>query len=280
MQEILGFDSPISNEEKDYLGNQIRKELAPILLMANIPQRSYTKPRGYAGDFLTISNMYDNIPIGVNKTGEIIDQIFLNNTCIKAVKNRRFLLKNEIESLISQNKGEAVNICSFASGPAQELFDANEIVQANQKVSANLIDIDFQALAFVERKLEENPLKIKVNLHQENLIYLSIGRREIKLPEQDLVYSIGLIDYFNDDLVIKLINYAHSILKKGGQLVLGNFHKDNPIKPFMDHVLNWKLIHRTEEDMNRLFQASAFGKDCSAFKYEEEGINMFAFGTK
>jgi hypothetical protein len=44
----------------------------------------------------------------------------------------------------------------------------------------------------------------------------------------------------------------------------------------MDHVLDWRLIHRTEEDMHRLFQASAFRGPCSNIRYEEQGINLFA----
>jgi hypothetical protein len=38
----------------------------------------------------------------------------------------------------------------------------------------------------------------------------------------------------------------------------------------------WKLIRRTEEDMNRLFSASRFGRPCTAIRFEETGINLFA----
>ena len=48
----------------------------------------------------------------------------------------------------------------------------------------------------------------------------------------------------------------------------------------MDHVLDWKLIHRTEEDLNRLFAASAFGAPCARIEAEAEGINLFAVGRK
>lgn len=44
----------------------------------------------------------------------------------------------------------------------------------------------------------------------------------------------------------------------------------------MDYVLDWNLIHRTEEDMNRLFSGSAFRKPCSRIHFEEGGINLFA----
>ncbi len=54
----------------------------------------------------------------------------------------------------------------------------------------------------------------------------------------------------------------------------------NPAKEFMDYVLDWKLIHRTEEEMNRLFSASAFHRACSRIFFEEGGINLFAECTR
>jgi hypothetical protein len=48
----------------------------------------------------------------------------------------------------------------------------------------------------------------------------------------------------------------------------------------MDHVLDWRLIHRTEDDMDRLFAASAFGRTCTNIRFEEQGINLFAAGVR
>lgn len=59
-------------------------------------------------------------------------------------------------------------------------------------------------------------------------------------------------------------------------MILGNFHPNNPAKEFMDYVLEWNLIHRTEEDMNRLFEASAFQRPCTRIQFEAEGVNLFA----
>jgi hypothetical protein len=49
-----------------------------------------------------------------------------------------------------------------------------------------------------------------------------------------------------------------------------------PTRAFMDHVLEWRLIHRTEEDLDRLYKASAFGRGCTRVVFEEQGINLFA----
>jgi hypothetical protein len=96
------------------------------------------------------------------------------------------------------------------------------------------------------------------------------------VTDQDLIYSIGLIDYFDDQIVIKLLNLVYSMLRSGGRAILGNFHPSNPMKAMMDYVLDWKLNHRTEEDMNRLYRQSAFGKPCTRVLFEEQRINLFA----
>ena len=48
----------------------------------------------------------------------------------------------------------------------------------------------------------------------------------------------------------------------------------------MDHVLDWRLIHRDEADMNRLFETSRFGTPCTEIRYEEEGVNLFAMALR
>jgi extracellular factor (EF) 3-hydroxypalmitic acid methyl ester biosynthesis protein len=55
---------------------------------------------------------------------------------------------------------------------------------------------------------------------------------------------------------------------------MGNFHSLN-LKAFMGHVLDWRLIHRTEDDRSRLFRASVFCSPCSNVRFEEQGINLF-----
>jgi SAM-dependent methyltransferase len=127
------------------------------------------------------------------------------------------------------------------------------------KVDATLVDIDAEAVAFVRERRDAAGFQSQMILHQANLVYLAMGRTSIDLAPQDLIYSIGLIDYFNDRFVVNLMNYAYRLLKPGGRLILGNFHPRNPIA-LMDYVLDWKLIHRTEEDMDRLFAASMFSR--------------------
>ncbi|HEU4509391.1 MAG TPA: class I SAM-dependent methyltransferase family protein [Pyrinomonadaceae bacterium] len=262
--------------DSEELGAKIQSDLLPYLLLTNTAERWYSKPRGYAGDFLSIHQIYQNTPAGRGRIGSVLDRCFLNIAAAVAVRNRRPLLAEEINAVVAA-KGEApARITSLACGPAAEVFDVYEKLDDPTKLTATLIDIDLQALAFVAERRDRARLQQQMRLLNSNLVYLITGREQIQLRDQDLIYSIGLIDYFSDKFVIKLLNYIHKALLPGGKVILGNFHPRNPDKPLMDHLLDWRLIHRTEDDMNRLFRASLFQSDCSNMRFEQQGINLFA----
>jgi len=66
------------------------------------------------------------------------------------------------------------------------------------------------------------------------------------------------------------------VLRPGGKVILGNFHPSNPSRALMDHVLDWRLIHRSEADMDTLFLASRFGRAATRCRLEPAGVNLFA----
>jgi SAM-dependent methyltransferase len=177
---------------------------------------------------------------------------------------------------VNSKPSGTVTVMCMASGPATEVFDAFGRLEDRGRLRVTLLDIDLQSLAYVDEIRTRQNLTSNITLVNENLIALYLGRSKTKVAPQDLIYSIGLIDYLNDKLVNKVLAYSFENLAPGGRVILGNFHPRNPAKEFMDYVLEWNLIHRTEADMNRLFERSMFGKPCSKIQFEALGINLFA----
>ena len=276
VNEAIGSSSELSRTMRDHLGRKLKAEMLPYILISRIAERAYTKPRGYAGDYLTIEWIYQDEPSGVGSLGRLIDQAFLGLACSGAVCNRRGLLTDQLDRAVKSRGGDRVEVTSFACGPARELYDHFKSYKGDSPVHAHLIDIDAEALEFVEGWRNELDLAAQIDLQQLNLVYLCLGRHQLDLPPQDLVYSIGLIDYFDDEFVIRLLNFIHELLRPGGRVIVGNFHPSNRSRALMDHVFDWKLIHRDEGDMNRLFRASSFASDCSEILYEQQEINLFA----
>jgi extracellular factor (EF) 3-hydroxypalmitic acid methyl ester biosynthesis protein len=276
LHSTLGHQSPLNDGVRAHLGSRLQHEMLPYVLTTQTADRFYSKPRGYAGDYLAIHNIYRNIPGGTGRVGPIVDRMFLETPPSKAVRNRRHLLANEIVATVQSKPTGTARVMCMASGPATEVFDAFARLEDRNRLKATLLDIDLQSLAFVDEVRTRHKLNNHITLVNENLIALYLGRGKTNVEPQDLIYSIGLIDYLNDKLVQKLLQYAYDNLAPGGRVILGNFHPNNPAKEFMDYVLEWNLIHRTEEDMNRLFEASAFKRPCTRIQFEAEGVNLFA----
>lgn len=50
----------------------------------------------------------------------------------------------------------------------------------------------------------------------------------------------------------------YNILKPCGEIVLGDFHERYDFEVFLDYILNWEFIYRTEEDIHRLLEKTLF----------------------
>jgi extracellular factor (EF) 3-hydroxypalmitic acid methyl ester biosynthesis protein len=279
MNELIGDASPDAPEVRQELGARIQREILPYMMLTKNAERWYSKPRGYAGDFLSIQWMYDGKPDGTGRLGPLLDRCFLEMDAAQAVCNRRGLLAEEILKTLAE-RDEPARVLSMACGPARELFDVYEKLSDPTRLTSTCLDIDLQALAFVGDERDRRKLKGRMRLENGNLVYLATGRHKLDLPPQDLAYSIGLIDYFNDTFVVRLLNFVYDTLRPGGRVILGNFHPRNSTKAVMDFVLDWRLIHRTEADMNRLFEESKFKSPCDEIRFEPRGVNLFAIATK
>lgn len=280
INEEIGDESPENVHVKEDLGSRLQREILPYLLLTKTAERPYSKPRGYACDFQTIEGIYRNQPEGSGRLGPLIDSCFLNLPAIKAIRNGRSLMAQEIKKVVAEKDGTTAQITTLGSGPAEEIFDVFNQLDNPSSLNVTLIDIDLQALAIVSDRIEKKKLKKHVKLINGNLVYLAAGKYVVDLREQDLVYSIGLIESFNDKFVISLLDYIYQFLRTGGKVILGNIHPRNPDKALMDYVLDWHLVHRTEEGMHRLFTSSVFKKKCTEISFEDEGINLFASCVK
>jgi CRP-like cAMP-binding protein len=259
----------------------LRLELLPYLLLTRSAERMYRKPRGYAGDFLTIEWMYANEPGGAGELGQLLDRCFLNQPAAQAVRHRRELLKDELEQAPQLTDQRPLRVTSLACGPAAEVFDILlQYPELADQVQFTLVDVDQEALNHVQERLLAHGLDQAVRLERRNLLHLCIGRQTLELEPQHLMYSIGLIDYFDDRIVTRLQTWIRSCLAPGGRSILGNFHPNNPTRGLMDHLLDWRLIHRDEADMVRLADAAGFAPGTTRCRFEQAGVNLFSIATR
>jgi extracellular factor (EF) 3-hydroxypalmitic acid methyl ester biosynthesis protein len=287
MHESLSEVSDLSKENKDKLIQEVRDFILPTILQTETTSRFNTKPLGYAGDYVAIENIYNCREGGSTLIGKIVDRMHIEAQTALAVRNRKQLITNELCKLYQAKERSVIpnffgntplQILSIASGPAREIYDLYKRIDP-KKVKTTLVDFDGEALDFCRKWIKENNWQSNISTLQTSIINLMVGRTPFVIEPQDAVYSIGVIDYFQDKHVVKLLDYIHSILKPKGKVILGNFHKSNIFKEYMDNVLEWKLIHRSEDDMERLLLQSKFAQKGRIF-FEASGLNMFLEGEK
>lgn len=263
------------------IGAYVFRETFPLFMLSRMADRAFTKPRGYAGDYSTIELMYCDDPQGDGRLGKYVDRWWLDLQTARAMKNRRPFLREQIDAAAARWKGGrgGMPVTSLVSGPARELFDSFERA-ADREMKATCIDIDLEALEFASRLARERGLSERFTFAQDNVVRLSRGRGKVKIPPQWLIYSIGLIDYLQDDFVVALMNWSFDNLLGGGSVILGNLDASNPDKPYMDHVLEWVLIHRTPDELRELVSRSKFGMTPACVRTEKAGVNLFVSCTK
>jgi extracellular factor (EF) 3-hydroxypalmitic acid methyl ester biosynthesis protein len=276
-----GFEQAMSGTGyEEVMWGYVFKEVYPYLMRSRFAERAYFKPKGYAGDFLMMEHIYANEPKGEGRLGELIDTFCLQRPGSLAIHGRRELLKTEL-SRISDNlhaRGESTRIMNLACGPNRELFDFLEECDHSESVEALCVDIDAEALQYTNQYVNIFPHRASIRLMSENVIKWSLGRVSHHLGEMDIIYSAGLCDYLDIRLFRALINQCHNHLKSGGTLLLGNF-TPYPDSIFLDKLLKWELIYRTEDDLKEIFEPTLFGTSVNVIS-EKAGVNLFAVAVK
>ena len=163
----------LASSDRTRIGKMVQRELLPYVHLSSFAERCYSKPRGYAGDYLTIEMMYNNEPSGTGRIGPIIDECMLREPPCQAARNRRHLLSGQINQTMRSTNGRA-HIMSLACGPGREIFDALS-GSALDAVDVTALDIDQDALGAVKKQSEQQGIPVRV-LHG-NLIYLAAGRQ-------------------------------------------------------------------------------------------------------
>lgn len=279
--QVRQYGRGMSAKDVPLMWGYVFKELFPYFMRSRFAERAYYKPKGFAGDFKMIEQIYRMTPEGDGKLGRLIDGWLLKQVPPQAVRNRRRLLCDLLDRLCRErlNSGRSLRIMNMACGPCRELFDLLARCDYSRSVDALCIDIDAEALQFANRYVNTAPHQASVRFMQENVIKWALGRARQDFGPQDIIYSSGLCDYLDRRLVTRLIERCHGQLTTGGALVIGNFTPANPDRQFMDNIMYWRLIHRDEEDMRQLFAETSFG-DRITLIAEEKGVNLFAVAVK
>lgn len=237
-----------------------RRELHPLMLAAPFVHRTFTKPLGYAGDYEMV-NMILRDPIeGPNTYARIVNTFVLDREPAEAHRNRIHFLVDllEREARTAARENRKFRVLNIGCGPARETERFIREFERADSGEFSLLDFNEETLQYttdrLNRAIEATGTGAKVEFIHKSIHDLLRESSKGREPEQqwDLVFCAGLFDYLSDRICKRLLKLFHRWTKPGGRVAATNVHARNPIRNFMEHILEWHLIYRDEKHFEGL----------------------------
>ncbi len=276
---VCNFDEQTHAYHREYF----QKQLGTLIWQSPFAKRAYTKPLGYAGDYEMMDMIYRNPYEGDTLYAKLMQVYFTYHIPpAKAVRNRVPLLLKKIEQVAKKGKHATrrSRILSLACGPANEVLEFINQSEASNNVELTLIDIEPEALYFTQEMVLEairnNKRTIKAHIYYLPLMQLLTQHtKHVHLTNRDLIYCMGLFDYFPDRVVQGALKVLYQMLSSEGRLIVGNFDPCNTFKGCLEYCLEWPLIYRSQEELVRLAKKSVGSTTGISCEAESTGINNF-----
>jgi extracellular factor (EF) 3-hydroxypalmitic acid methyl ester biosynthesis protein len=228
--------------------------ITPEYLEGPLIRRSYEKPLGYPGDYEVMNTIYRWRYEGRTMFGQLLHRFGLD--VAECIAMRMVMMQQTIAQVLADAPpGEPVNVTNLACGPAQEVVNCLKIPSLPAPVRFTLIDQDADALSHAYQQTYPEVVRHQGRatiqcLHVSFSQLMRAGRLFRRIPEQNLIYTVGLLDYLSQVRAKALIADLYGQLAKGGMVVVGNM-RDTPssiVWP-LEFICDWSLIYRTEAEM-------------------------------
>lgn len=267
----------LTPEQAKWATQFARDQVGHLVYGAPFANRAFFKPRGYAGDYEMMNHLYRDELVGKTLFDQCMHKYFIDEPAGVAVKNRGQYLYEKITQLFeSVPAAEPLKVLSIASGPAmeQQIFLQKGTRFHGRTAEFTCLDQDEESLKHAQRQLQSSERILRSGFQFRFMNYAIRNVIAEGCPEKDydLIYSAGLFDYFTEPVAQMAAKQMLASVKPGGRVIIGNFSKNNPSVPFMELVLDWHLIYRSEEDLLRIFKGLG-----SKIWVEKEplGVNLF-----
>ena len=194
--------------------------LTPEMRLGAIWDRSYAKPLGYPGDFEIMNQVYDWERVGNNAYEMLMHRVGLE--VAECIGTRMEVVRSHIADVVRERGHDRpARITSLGSGPAREVeaYLGSHAASGN-RAEFSLIDQEEDALLYAHEKTYPYVLNSdgRIKVQGLNISFTDIlrGAEGLSgLPPQDLVYSVGLLDYLTDHRAKALVKRLYDLLDAG-----------------------------------------------------------------
>jgi hypothetical protein len=242
-------------EKRDAVKEYTELVVTPELRGGAIWERSYSKPMGYPGDFGIMNQVYDWQRVGGTAYEMLLHRVGLE--VAECIKTRMEMVRGDIGKVVAaKESGRTTRILSLGCGSAREVESwFARSGSGLSPVEFTLIDQEQLALDYAHRSAY--PYIVRSNdRYRLNCLHISFtdvlrGTCGMDtLPPQDLIYSVGLLDYLTDRRAASLVRRLYDLVAPGGLLIIGNMN-ETPLSNLwpMEFITDWSLYYRTDQQM-------------------------------
>lgn len=239
------------------MGDYLFREAFPLLMRSTTIATCHTHGRRYANDYQIGELICNQRAQGEGELGAAIDAWFLDHPLCEARRQGIELLSEQIWKAWKTAALPGVRTTSLACGNSRELFDLFERdLELNIRVTC--IDPNAAALTFNVQTYRQLRVIDRMTFLQNDIQAIIYDQEQLALPPQQIIYGLTLCDRWQDEDVVKLLDWIYQSLSEGGIGILSSYQPSDQDRLLLEYVLGWKLIYRSQEDWHRLIQRSLF----------------------
>lgn len=237
--------------------DMFRACLSEYIYKSNMLKRFYEKPRGYPGDYMMFEMLYDERSIS-DGIGYYFDRLILSYSFTRSIINRKnkmkYILKNETKT----NGAAFLEIASIGCGSCREVKELLDESTFSKNIKFTFLDQDKEGLTYAREKIRFVSKNIKfLFLQRELMSMLRLRNRSRKflIKKQDVIYSLGVVDYFLDNMFEQFVHSCYVALKPYGKLVIASCSQKN-LEVFcaLRWLSEWNFYYRSAEDVCNLLK--------------------------
>ena len=232
---------------------------------------SFEKPRGYSGDAHLLDFIYGHPSVaaeiaGASPLGKTLYDSTKDSLSSNAVRERRDLLTRHVDETAAL-QGRETEILTIAAGHLREA-DRSIALREGRIKRWIALDQDPQSVGLIARDFRGTAVEALDGSVRGLLT------DAYELGRFDFVYAAGLYDYLTYKVAVKLTRCCLRKLKPGGTFLFANFSPEMIDDGFMETVMNWALLQRSEADMWNIINASVDRNTVEARVFFGENRNV------
>ncbi len=230
-------------------------------------------PQGYPGDYEIIEKAYNNQPLS-HGLGRLLDLYFLNTTLAHGIRYRRARMRELLAEEMQRRPG--ARVLNIGCGPCREVVELAPVIRETG-AHFTCVDFDPDALVYSADRMLGCGLENHVAFRQYNALRMVSAPRNIaEFGRFDVIYTIGLLDYLTDEVLVRMIRSLRETLYPGGTLVA--VFKDCERYDTIDYhwLVKWNgFLQRTRHESWDVLEKAGVPQDAVTIQRSQDDVMIF-----